>query len=64
MSGKTLGYTAARKTAKLERLGDPDPDRDVQFVIYIQETKNSLKEGIHCHFVDTRKKKNIAYFQK
>lgn len=44
----------------MEQVGDPDPDRDVQFEFIHSETNNSLKEGIS---VDTKKKENIGNFK-
>lgn len=59
---RELGYSR-QKNRKMEQVGDPDPDRDVQFEFIHSETDNSLKEGIPVISVDTKKKENIGNFK-
>lgn len=59
---KELGYSR-QKNRKMEQVGEPAPDRDVQFEFIHSETKEAVKDGIPIISVDTKKKENIGNFK-
>ena len=59
---RDLGYSR-QKNRKMEQVGDPDPDRGVQFEFIHSETDKSLRDGIPVISVDTKKKENIGNFK-
>ncbi|MEZ3472558.1 MAG: ISAzo13 family transposase [Lachnospiraceae bacterium] len=60
---RNLGYSR-QKNRKMEQVGNPDPDRGVQFEFIHSETDKSLRDGIPVISVDTKKKENIGNFKK
>ena len=59
---KDLGYSR-QKNRKMEQVGAPSPDRDIQFEFIRSETDKSLKDGVPVLSVDTKKKENIGSFR-
>lgn len=59
---KDLGYSR-QKNCKMEQVGAPSPDRDIQFEFIHSETKEALKDGVPVISVDTKKKENIGNFK-
>lgn len=59
---KELGYSR-QKNRKMEQVGAPSPDRNVQFEFIHSETQEALKNGLPVISVDTKKKENIGNFK-
>lgn len=59
---KDLGYSR-QKNRKMEQVGEPSPDRDIQFEFIRSETNEALKDGVPVISVDTKKKENIGNFK-
>lgn len=59
---KELGYSR-QKNRKMEQVGAPSPDRNVQFEFIHSETNEALKNGFPVISVDTKKKENIGNFK-
>lgn len=59
---KELGYSR-QKNRKMEQVGAPSPDRNVQFEFIHSETNEALKNGLPVISVDTKKKENPGNFK-
>lgn len=58
---RELGYSR-QKNRKMDQVGTPDPDRNVQFEFIQAETDDAIREGVPVISVDTKKKENIGNF--
>lgn len=59
---KDLGYSR-QKNRKMEQVGAPSPDRNIQFEFLHSETKEALEDGVPVISVDTKKKENLGNFK-
>ena len=59
---KDLGYSR-QKNRKMDQIGTPSPDRDVQFDFIQAEIDEAIHDGVPVVSVDTKKKENIGNFK-
>ena len=59
---KELGYSR-QKNRKMEQVGEPSPDRNIQFEFIHSETKKAVNANLPVISVDAKKKENIGNFK-